>query len=80
MTRDTEYPYYGKRLSVELGSTVFPRIIAGAIIPFSHQRGVIILVKALIRGRQLFQILLTGIRELNIFFHYPVKSKSYHNK
>ena len=49
------------------GHSLFP----GAIIP----RG-----KTIIRGRRLFQILLTGSRALNILFYYPIKSKKYHVK
>ena len=41
-------------------------------VSFSHQKGAIIL------GRQLFQILLTGSRTLNILFYYPIKSKNNH--
>ena len=42
-------------------------------IPFSHQKGAI-------RGKWLFQILLTGSRTLNILFYYPIKSKNNHIK
>lgn len=62
---------------------VFPRIIDGAIIYsiyyifFSHKK------RAIIRGR-LFdyfnQILLTGIRLLNISFYYLIESKYDHIK
>ena len=49
------------------GHSLFP----GAIIPRE---------KTIIRGRRLFQILLTGSRALNILFYYPIKSKKYHVK
>ena len=53
---------------------VFPRIIAGGeLFLFSHQKGTIILGKAIIRGRQLFQIFLTESRAVNILFYYPIK-------
>ena len=51
-------------------NTVFPQVTAGAnLFLFSPQKGFII------RGRQLFQILLTGSRTLNIWFYYPIKQK-----
>ena len=34
--------------------------------------------KGAIRGKRLFQILLTGSRTLNILFYYPIKSKNNH--
>lgn len=40
---------------------------------FCHQKGVVILRKVNIRGRQLFQIMLNGSCALNILCHYPVK-------
>ena len=40
---------------------------------FFHQKGAIIGGKAIIRGRRLFQILLTRSRSLNILFYYPIK-------
>ena len=49
--------------------TIFRRIIGGGayfIFFFLHQKGTII------RGRLLFQILLTWSRALNILFYYPV--------
>ena len=53
------------RLNVSLEEhTVFPRIIAGAII----------------WGRRLFQILLTGSRALHILLYYAFKSKNNHTK
>ena len=42
-------------------------------VSFSHQ-------KRAIRGKRLFQILLTGSRTLNILFYYPIKSKYNHIK
>ena len=52
-------------------ATVFPRIIAGGdFFLFSHQKGAIIRGKAIIRGRRLFQIFLTGGRALNSLFYY----------
>ena len=45
--------------------TVFPQIIAGGdYFFFSHEKG------AIIRGRRLFQILLTGTRAQNKKNHY----------
>ena len=41
-------------------NTVFPRIIAGGDYFFFASKG------AIIRGKRLFQILLTGSRDLNI--------------
>ena len=35
---------------------------------------------AIIRGRRLFQMLLTGSRTPNILFYYPIISKNYHIK
>ena len=46
----------------------------GRLFLFQHQKG------AIIRGRRLFQILLTGSRALNILLYYPIKSKNYHIK
>ena len=40
----------------------------GRLFIFPHQKG------AFIRGRRLFQILLTGSRALNTLFYYPDKS------
>ena len=45
----------------------------GQLFLFSHQKGTIILGKAIIRGRQLFQIFLTESRAVNILFYYPIK-------
>ena len=42
---------------------------------FLHQKGVNIQAKVIIRGRWLFQILLTGSRVLNILFYYPINQK-----
>ena len=52
----------------------------GRLFLFQHQKGAIIRGKAIIRGRRLFQILLTGSRALNILLYYPIKSKNYHIK
>ena len=46
----------------------------GRLFLFLHKKGVII------RGRRLFQILLTGSRALNILFYFPIKSKNNHVK
>ena len=54
--------------------TVFPRIIAEGDYFLSHPNWTII------RGRWLFQMLLTGIRALNILFYYPITSKNDHIK
>ena len=48
----------------------------GRLFLFSHQKGAIIRGKAIIRGRRLFQIFLTGGRALNILFYYTIKSKN----
>ena len=48
----------------------------GRLFLFSHQKGVIIRGKAIIRGRRLFPIFLTGGRALNILFYYTIKSKN----
>ena len=54
-------------------ATVFPRIIAAAIISFfCIKRG------WLFEGRRLFEILLTGSLALNILFYYHIK-KTEHN-
>ena len=53
-------------------NTVFPRIIAGAIISFLYKKG------AIIGRRRLFKILLTGSRALNIMVYFPIKSKNNH--
>ena len=42
-------------------------------IIFSHQKGAIIQGKEIIRGRRLFQILLTGGCAQNILFYYLIK-------
>ena len=57
--------------------TEFPRIIAGSdyLFLFSQQKGVIIGGKAIIRGRGLFQILLTRSRALILCSIFPVKKK-----
>ena len=52
----------------------------GALLFFPHKKGVIIRGKTFIRGRQLFQIFLTGSRALNIFFYYSIKPKIDHIK
>ena len=43
----------------------------GRLFLFSHQKGAIIRGKAIIRGRRLFQIFLTGGCALNILFYHP---------
>ena len=48
----------------------------GWLFLFSHQKGAIIQGKAIIWGRRLFQIFLTGGRALNILFYYTIKSKN----
>ena len=56
-------------------SSVFPRVISGGgYYFFSHKKG------AFIRGRRLFQILLTGSHALNILCYYSIKSKNDHLK
>ena len=45
----------------------------GRLFLFSHKKGAIIQAKAIIKGRRLFQILLTGSRALNILFYFPIK-------
>ena len=52
----------------------------GRLFLFSHQKGAIIRGKAIIRGRRLFQLLLTGGHALNILFYYTIKSKTNHIK
>ena len=52
----------------------------GPLLFFPHKKGAIIQGKAIIGGRQLFQILLTGSHALNIFFYYPIKPKIDHIK
>ena len=42
---------------------------------FSLKNRAIIQGKANIRGRRLFQLLLTGSRALNTLFYYPIKTK-----
>ena len=49
--------------------------IQGQLFLFLHQKGVNIRAKVIIRGRWLFQILLTGSRVLNILFYYPINQK-----
>ena len=41
----------------------------GPLLFFPHKKG------AIIRGKRLFQTLLTGSHALNIFFYYPIKPK-----
>ena len=48
----------------------------GRLFLFSHRKGAIIRGKAIIRGRRLFHIFLTGDRALNILFYYTIKSKN----
>ena len=48
----------------------------GRLFLFWHQKGAIIRGKAIIRGRRLFQIFLTGGRALSILFYYTIKSKN----
>ena len=48
----------------------------GRLFLFSHQKGAIIRGKAIIRGRRLFHIFLTGGRTRNILFYYTIKSKN----
>ena len=48
----------------------------GRLFLFSHQKGAIIRGKAIIPGRRLFQIFLTGGHALNILFYYTIKSKN----
>ena len=52
----------------------------GWLYLFSHQKGAIIRGKAIIQGRQLFQIFLTGGHALNILFYYTIKSKNLSDK
>ena len=53
--------------------SVFPSIIAGGnIILFSNQKGAVIQGKVIVRGRQFFQILLTGSHALYILFYYSI--------
>ena len=68
-------------MSVKPGSTVltvFPRIIAGGdyFFFFAQKGGDYSGDEAIIKGRRLFQILLTGSRTLNILLYFPIKSKN----
>ena len=52
----------------------------GRLFLFPHKKGAIIRGKAIIWGRWLFLILLTGSRALNILFYHAIKSKNNHIK
>ena len=66
VTTAIKFPFSTSSFRVDPNiNTVFPRIIAGGDNSFFASKG------AIIRGKRLFQILLTGSRHLNIVFYYP---------
>ena len=56
---------------------IFSNNSRGRLLFFRTKRGRLFAVKANIRGRRLFQILLTGSRNLNILFYYPIIKKDH---